>query len=95
MNKFSLKCLALTDLVCEDTNDIPFIVQTARCFVANDFYFAMFRMSSSYIKKKNSLSLSLRDCFNFLVKGKTTQETEGLSNLKYNFFLDNLDYFWC
>ena len=89
--KKGIKFLVLTDIICFDEKKMNLIIKQCKIYTASKHFpfFVMFDLEG-YIPK-TILTLKLKNRINFLVKGKTVQETKMLSNIKFNLFFGDLD----
>jgi hypothetical protein len=92
--KFGIKFLILADIICEKKENVPLVIDACHVYATKSFFPFMTMFEISCNCKKSGINLVLKNRFNFLVKGKTKEDTEMLSSLNFNFFLGDLDYFW-
>lgn len=89
--KKGIKFLVLTDIISYDEKKMHLIIKECKIYTAIKHFpfFVMFDLEG-YIPK-TILTLKLKNRINFLVKGKTVQETKMLSKIKFNLFFGDLD----
>ena len=90
--KKGIKFLILSDIITYKEENISFIIDTCRVFITKKFFpmFIMFELQSK--TTKNIFTHTLKDRFNFLIKGKSTQENNLLCNKKFNLFFSDTDF---
>lgn len=89
--KKGIPFLILMDIFCENEESVGAVIAACRTYTAKNFFLfmIMFELIDPYVKKRRSFSI--KDRFNFLVKGKTADETKMLSWVNFNFFFGDLD----
>ncbi len=92
--KFGIKTLILADIMCEKEENYSAIIDACHVFATNNFFIALVMFELSCNCRRRGMNVSLKNWFNFLVKGKTKEETTALSKKYLNFFFGDLDYFW-
>jgi hypothetical protein len=92
--KFGIRTLILADIICEKEENYSAIVDACSVFAAKNFYVIMVMFELSFNCRRKGINLKVKNRFNFLVKGKTKEETSRLSTKDFNFFFGDLDYFW-
>ena len=89
--KKGIKFLILADMVCEKEEYIRLIVEACRVYTTRNFFSFMLMFDIPTKLSKRFFKLSVKNRFNFLVKGKTPEETTILSEKDFVFFLGDLD----
>jgi len=89
-----ISILLLADIIGKDEGSISKIIEACSIYSAKKLYPAliMFDLSNNY--KNRGINFRVKQKSVFQVKGKTEDETEYLSKIKFNFFYGDLDYFW-
>lgn len=92
--KRGVKALIIADILCSNENDISKIIDVCSIYSTRKLYLilTMFKLNQSNHKKR--FQLSFKNKFNFLIKGKSENETKLLSEISLNYFFGDLDYFW-
>lgn len=90
-HKRGVNFLILSDIILYDLKKFAKVINVCKVYTSkNGFpFFIMFEMT--YYQKKGLCSITLKNRFNFLVKGKTIKENDMLSNLNFNLFFGDLD----
>jgi hypothetical protein len=89
--KKGIRFLILADILCAKEEHIRLIVEACRIYTTRNFFSFMLMFDIPTGLNKRLLKTSVKDRFNFLVKGKTQEETKMLSEKEFNFFLGDLD----
>lgn len=89
--KKGIKFLILSDIIFYKQENLFKIIEVCKSYTATNFYpfFIMFEIETS--AKKIKSRIKLKDRFNFLVKGKTSEENDMLSKNKFNLFFGDID----
>lgn len=89
--KRGLKFLVMADIICYNPSDSKQIFKEAQCYAARSFspFLLTFKLEGM---EKSGICFSIKNRFNLLVKGKTTNETADLSKLKYNLCMGDMDF---
>jgi len=84
----------LADIICSNEKFYSKIIKACHTYASKNFYVGllMFELQNNNINQGRSIKL--KNKFNFLVKGKSDDETKKLSQVKFNYFFGDLDYFW-
>lgn len=92
--KRGFKVLMLADIICSNEKFYSKIIKACHTYASKNFYVGllMFELQNNNINQGRSIKL--KNKFNFLVKGKSDDETKKLSQVKFNYFFGDLDYFW-
>ena len=90
--KKGIKFLILSDIITYNKVDISLIIDTCKVFITKKFFpmFIMFDLDSNI--NKNIFTLTLKNRFNFLIKGKSDEENNLLSNKTFNLFFSDTDF---
>lgn len=92
--KYGIKTLILADILSDKEENILSIIEACHVYTSKNLFFALLMFKLTLKNNKQRFQLSIKNKFNFLVKGKTEKETLELSYLPLNFFFGDLDYFW-
>ncbi len=89
--KKGVKILILMDIICVSEESIPLIIEGCYVYTTKNYFLAMlmFDIYGKLKRKKNQLSF--KEKFNFLVKGKSQEDTKMLSQTNFNLFFGDLD----
>jgi hypothetical protein len=92
--KKGFRVLMLADIICSNEKFYSKIIKACHTYASKNFYvgFLMFELQNENIN--HGSNIKLKNKFNFLVKGKCDDETKKLSQIKFNYFFGDLDYFW-
>jgi hypothetical protein len=89
--KKGVQFLILADILCEKEEQLRLIVEACRVYTTRNFFLFMLMFDLPARLNKRLLKVSVKDRFNFLVKGKTPEETKMLSEKDFVFFLGDMD----
>ncbi len=87
--KKGISFLILADIVVYDLKNISKIINSSKNYVSRQLFPFSIMLNINF--NRNSLAITLKNRFNFLVKGKTKEETKDLSNKNFNLFFGDLD----
>lgn len=92
--KKKMKVLTLVDLISRSEDEIPYIMHACSIFFSKNGYPILMYFRLNALKENRGLKIRLKNRFNFLVKGKSNEDSVFLSKMPFNYFLGDLDYFW-
>ena len=89
--KKGIEFLILSDIISFNQEHLGLIIDQCKIYTAKNFFpfFMMFDLDNS--TAKNIFTLTLKNRFNFLVKGKTLEESNMLSTKSFNLFFSDID----
>lgn len=90
--KKGIQFMMLSDIVCYEASNIETIFKEARHYATRSFSSMLVAYRLQGMKSKSAFCFSIKNRFNFLVKGKTHSETSNLSKQTYNLFLGDMDF---
>jgi len=92
--KRGIKTLILADMLFSNESDISKIIDACSVYSTKKLFpvLIMFKLTLSYNKIR--FQLSFKNKFNFLIKGKSENQTQLLSEIPLNYYFGDLDYFW-
>lgn len=89
--KKGIKFLVLSDIICYTPENIPLIINACHAYTAKNYFPFMIMFDIDHKINKGIFTLTIKERFNFLVKGKTVEETEMLSLINFNYFFGDMD----
>jgi hypothetical protein len=89
--KKGIKFLMLMDVVCEGQDYYNKIIEAGFAYSTKNFFIGLLMFDSTFKIKKRIFRLRIKNRLNFLVKGKTMEDTNQLSKINFNFFFGDLD----
>ena len=92
--KGGIPVMILADIIVSEEKNIKSIMNACRVYISKKLYPVLFMLNLSDDYNKKGPSIKLNQKSTFLVKGKTDEQTQKLSNIPFNFFFGDLDYFW-
>jgi hypothetical protein len=90
--KKGVKFLMLTDVICKNSDDVKYIVDACKKYAARQFYPFMIMFDIEGLLQQSLTQITIKNRFNFLVKGKTPEETMMLSKKSFQLFLGDTDF---
>ena len=82
----------LTDMIYRNQQEINDIVDACKKYTVHHFYAMMMMFGLEGSVKRGLTTIVINNRFNFLVKGKSTQDTRILSEKTFNLFLGDTDF---
>jgi hypothetical protein len=92
--KFGIKTIVLADIICEKEENYSAIIDACHVFATKGFFAAIIMFELSCNCRRRGINFGIKNKFNILVKGKNKEETTKLSQINFNFFFGDFDFFW-
>ena len=89
--KKSIKFLILSDIISFKQENLNLIIKQCKIYTTKNYFAFLMMFDLNIERTKDILTFTFKDRFNFLVKGKISEESKMLSTKSFNLFFSDID----